>query len=87
MMSLTITDAKDIRKNLEAVRTEMFENFARKAEANPKYNHWFPKKNGGELGRRDCVKLVEEFTRTDRRYFSPVFAMRRVISSGRQVYV
>ena len=60
-------------------------NFARKTALNPRFKEWFPLK---KVGRRACQvsEYVEMKSRTDSRYFSPLFYYRRILNEHRTNY-
>ena len=47
---------------------------------NPRYDHWFPTNNRSEYNLRTQKKFKEEFTATERRWRSPIFALRRLLN-------
>ena len=66
-------------ETLEARREKQFLKFAKKASENPNYSEYFPKNNCTVNTRRHKL-FKEEFARTDRLYYSPVYAMRRALN-------
>jgi hypothetical protein len=65
-------------ETLEERRKQAFLKFAKKtAEGN--YSGWFPKREGGRALRNGNVYL-EEYSRCDRLYNSPIYAMRRALN-------
>ena len=60
---------------LRARRVELCDKFARKALANPRYEHWFPERTGRQG--RHAEQFQELPARTDRLFNSPLFYFRR----------
>ena len=68
-------------ESMSARREKLTINFAKKAESNPRFAEWFPRRvynNSVEL--RNEQKIEEKFARTDRLKKSPVFYMRRELN-------
>ena len=59
--------------------------FAKKTEQNPRFAHWFLKKNA-RTGRKRYQEYIEMQARTDRRRNSPVFSYRRLLNKDRIDY-
>ena len=61
-------------------RINLCRSFAQKCTENPRYHHWFPMNIQSEYNLRTQRKFKEEFTATERRWRSPIFAMRRLLN-------
>ena len=71
-------------ERLQTRRQNNFEKFANKTLTNPKYSHWFPLKTSTREVRHNRPYL--EITATGQRlYRSPMYAMRRYLSSKKPV--
>ena len=67
---------------LESRRWELIEKFAIKTSKNPRYAaRWFPLAKQAGYDLRKPRKYVEEKSRTDRLYRSPIFTMRRILNA------
>ena len=62
-------------------REKLTLNFAKKAANDPRFEHWFPRRNYGELNLRREVKYEETFARTERLRKSPLHYMRRALNN------
>ena len=70
-------------KTLQERRNIALERFARKAQANPLYSHWFEENENPRRGsQRFSKRFNEKMARTTRLYKSPVFTMRRVLNGS-----
>ena len=67
-------------KKMESRREKLFEKFAHKTQKNPKYQHWFPRKEIIRETRKQRPYL-EEKASGDRLYRSPIFAMQRLLNN------
>ena len=67
--------------SLEERRTSQFGKFANSTVKNPKYHHWFPPNNSLRKGRH-TLKYLEETSKGNRLYKSPLFAMRRYLNQS-----
>ena len=63
-------------QTLRARRIEQTDKFARKAAADPRFCHWFPKNVARRSG-RNSEQYVERFAKCDRLMNSPLYYMRR----------
>ena len=65
---------------LDSRREKLTMNFARKAEKNPRFEHWF-EKSVPERTLRKQSTYVEKFARTERLRNSPLYYMRRAMNN------
>ena len=61
-------------------RQQLCKSFAKKAEMNPRYSHWFPLNHSIDYDLRRTKKYKEELATTERRKNSPIFRMRRILN-------
>ena len=62
---------------LRARRVELIDKFIDKCLGSCRFESWFPLKSSGRAGNRGGEKYLEEYTRCDRLFNSPLFFMRR----------
>ena len=67
--------------SLEQRRARAITKFAQKSANNPQFQHWFPK-TSNRSSLRVGKPYQEEFTRTDRLYYSPIYTMRRRLNES-----
>ena len=68
-------------ETLEARRWERIRKFAIKAQKNEKYSaKWFPKARDHQYNTRRPKTFLEETSKTQRLYRSPIFTMRRILN-------
>ena len=66
--------------SLRVRREAAFEKFAINLARSNRYAGWLPEKERGNLNLRTTSKYEETFTRTQRRYNSPLFTIRRTLN-------
>ena len=62
---------------LRARRIEQSDKFAEKSAKSPRFQHWFPKRDGRPTRSGTADSYLETYARCDRLYNSPIFYMRR----------
>lgn len=70
-------------KTLQERREEAAVKFAKKAEKNPRFRHWFAERPAPTRGRRDSAayrRLEEDRFRTERHMNSPLNYLRRLLN-------
>ena len=81
--NISYTDAlvKSGLSTLEERRASLMEKFARKLEANKRYEDWIPKHSDYSYPIRRKLIYQEERARTEKMRNSPLFAIRKILNS------
>ena len=69
-------------ETLRSRRDRLTLNFAKKTSNDPRFNHWFPRKEYGELNLRREAEFEEIFARTERLRKSPLYHMRKALNQA-----
>ena len=76
----TLLEKAGIR-TLKDRREEAFNKFACSLVANDRYQDWFPLNNENGVNLRRKQTYREDYARTERRYNSPLYSMRRALNN------
>ena len=68
-------------RNVRTTQRNGTSKISRKAAYNPQFMRWFPR-NKNRLSTRVGKEFEEQYERTDRLYFSPLYTMRRRLNAS-----